>query len=234
MASLQGPSGVPAQKSKEVISGLIIKIQCLGLLLIIFIDITSIVNGLSGDFEAEVKDKQSALEQAQRRLQVSTRQLAEQRRQIQIWQARCNELEQTQQRIRNLQRALAEEDKFDWTGRTEWDGSPATFETAGLAFEHKGVDSTLASLSSSNEDIGLLEADPPVPLSDSPSSLIRLRRLELWHRRANKLLSDRLNVINGASAEKELRCKKIISMATGLSPEQVEQVICSPWYSASC
>jgi len=128
-----------------------------------------------------------------------------------------------QQRIRNLQRALLEEDKYDWTGRTEWDGSPATVETAGLAFEHKGVDSTLSSLSSSNEG-GLLEADPPVPVSDSPTSLIRLRRLEMWHRRVNKLLADRLDAINGASAEKELRCKKIISMATGLSIDQVEQM----------
>lgn len=181
---------------------------------------------MSNDFEAEVKDKQVALEQAQRRLQTSTRQLAEQRRQIQTWQARCSELEETQQRIRNLQRALAEEDEFDWSGRTEWDGSPATVETAGLAFEHKGVDSTLANLNSSNEEaIGAaLEADPPVPASDTPATLVRLRRLEHWHRRMDKLLNDRLAAINGSSAEKELRCKKIISMATGLPVDQVEQV----------
>jgi hypothetical protein len=151
--------------------------------------------------------------------------LAEQRRQIQKWQARCSELEQTQQRIRNLQRALEEEDSFDWTGRTEWDGSPATVETAGPPFEHKGVASTLANLDAGNEDSGgAMEADPPFPLSDTPSSLIRLRRLALWHRRANKLLGDRLTAISGASAEKELRCKKIISMSTGLSVDQVEQV----------
>jgi len=208
ISSLQGPSGLPAQKSKEVIA-----------------DITSIVSSLSDDFEAEVKDKQMALEQAQRRLQLSTRQLAEQRRQIQKWQARCSELEQTQQRIRNLQRALAEEDSFDWTGRSEWDGSPSTVETAGPPFEHKGVASTLASLDADSEEgSGAMEADPTVPISDSPSSLIRLRRLALWHRRANKLLGDRLTAINGASAEKELRCKKIISIATGFSVDQVEQM----------
>src|ERR1700761_4004256 len=187
---------------------------------------TALINTLRDDFALEMKSKQDTLEKAQLRLKASTRSLAEQRRQIQTWQARCNELEETQQRIRNIKRAITEEEKFDWTGRTEWDGSSATAEVAGPAFQHRGVKSTLAALDSATLEgsNNSLEPEPPLPLTDTVASLIKLRRMELWYKRTDKILDDRLSAIQGASAEKELQCKKIIAMSTGLPIDQVEQV----------
>ena len=92
------------------------------------------IQGLGTDFAAEVKSKQDALDVTQVHLRAATRELSEQRRQIQQWQARCGELDQTAQRVRNLERALTDEDAFDWTGRTELDGSNGASK-AGPAFQ---------------------------------------------------------------------------------------------------
>jgi uncharacterized protein YhaN len=191
---------------------------------------TTLIKGLSDEFAGEIKDKQEALEKAQQRLKTSTRQLADQRRQIQTWQARCNNLEETQQRIRNIKRAIAEEEEFDWTGRTEWDGTPATVETAGPAFEHKGINSTLAVLDPASLETAInnLEPDPTMPTTDSPASLIKLRRMLLWHQRMDKLLDDRLAAMQGLSAEKELQCRKVIALATGFPIDEVDQVCAVP------
>ena len=74
------------------------------------------VQDLGVEFSAEIKSKQDALDITQAHLRAATRELAEQRKQIQIWQAKCGELDLITQRMRNIEKAIEEEDKFDWTG----------------------------------------------------------------------------------------------------------------------
>ncbi|KDQ19430.1 hypothetical protein BOTBODRAFT_170531 [Botryobasidium botryosum FD-172 SS1] len=202
-----GPS-IPVQKSKDVIS-----------------DMTAMIQDLSADFAAEVKIKQDALDATQTQLRAATRELAEQRRQIQTWQAACGELDQVHQRIRNIDRALKEEDEFDWTGRTELDDEPATAASAGAAFQHRGPQSTLAALGSTFELSFNLDVDPAIPTTDSLATLIRLRRLKAWHARIEMLMDGRLEKLRGASAEKEVQCKKIVSLCTGVPMDKVEQML---------
>ncbi|KAL0953780.1 hypothetical protein HGRIS_004964 [Hohenbuehelia grisea] len=73
-------------------------------------DMTAMIQSLSTEFGSEVKVKQDALDVTQRHLRAATRELAEQRRQIQAARARCSELERVRARIRNVRRALAEEE----------------------------------------------------------------------------------------------------------------------------
>ena len=185
---------------------------------------TSMINSLRDDYSKEIKSKTESLEEAQAKLRVSTRRLADQRRQVQSWQAKCNELEQVHQRIKNLELAIAEEDLFDWAGRTDLDGSPATEQSAGAAFASNGPSSSLAAFDSLVETHNLVEPAPPIPIADSPQNLVRLRRLLMWHQRADALLEGRIRVLHGASAEKELMCKKILSISTGVSVEDIEKV----------
>ena len=179
------------------------------------------IQGLGTDFAAEVKSKQDALDVTQVHLRAATRELSEQRRQIQQWQARCGELDQTAQRMRNLERALVDEDVFDWTGRTELDGSDAA-PKAGPAFQARRED--VAGVGAGGDVPANLDVDPTVPLGESAATLVRLRRLRAWHARAEQLMEARMRSLQGASAEKEFQCKKIVALCTGVPIDKVEEV----------
>ena len=189
------------------------------------------IQGLGNDFAAEVKSKQDALDVTQVHLRAATRELSEQRRQIQHWQARCGELDQATQRVRNLERALGDEDAFDWTGRTELDGSDAG-PSAGPAFQARGQGAAamagVGGGGAGDVPAANLDVDPTVPLGESAATLVRLRRLKMWHARVEQLMEARMRSLQGASAEKEFQCKKIVALCTGVPIDKVEEV--SRWF----
>ncbi|OCH85493.1 transcription factor [Obba rivulosa] len=207
LSSLRAGPSAPVLKSQDVLT-----------------DITAMIQGLSNDFAAEIKTKQDTLDVTQAHLRAATRELSEQRKQIQTWQGRVGELDQSSQRIRNLEKALEDEDNFDWTGRTELDGSDAGAK-AGPAFRVRGQVSTMTGMGGSVDLSFNLDAEPTVPVSDSVSSLIRLRRLKIWHERMGRLMHERLQKLQGASAEKEYICKKIVALCTGVPLDKVEEML---------
>jgi len=184
---------------------------------------TAMIQGLSADFASEIKTKQDSLDVTQAHLRAATRELSEQRKQIQVWQGRCSELDQVTQRVRNVERALADEEKFDWTGRTDLDGGDA-FESAGPAFRWRGQNSTMAGLGALVDVSFNFDAEPAIPAGDSVASLLRLRRLKMWHVRMEALIHQRLESLRGASAEREFQCKKIVALCAGAPVDKVEGV----------
>ncbi|KAL0575971.1 transcriptional regulator swi6 [Marasmius crinis-equi] len=98
---LRSAPPAPVQKSQDVIA-----------------DMTTMIQGLSAEFQSEIKGKQDALDVTQAHLRAATRELSEQRRQIQSWQTKCAELDLISQRMKNLEKAIEEEDMWDWTGRS--------------------------------------------------------------------------------------------------------------------
>jgi regulatory protein SWI6 len=189
---------------------------------------TAMIQGLSAEFSVEIKTKQDSLDVTQAHLRAATRQLSEQRKQIQAWQSRCGELDQINQRIRNVDKALRDEEQFDWTGRTELDGRDAR-ETAGPTFQRRGHNSTMVGMGGSMDISFAVDLEPPIPTTDSVASLIRLRRLRMWHTRMEDLMAARLKSLQGASAEKEYQCKKIVALCTGIPIDKVEDVSDSCW-----
>lgn len=196
------------------------------------------INGLTTDFTAEMKAKQDALDVSQAHLRAATRELSEQRKQISIWQAQCNELDLVAQRSKNLERALEEEAKFDWTGRTDVDGSDGGV-SGGPAFRKRGTAPTASATAtvtamaeaalpqedgSATEPAATSEDEPPIPIENSTASLIRLRRMVLWNQRMEVLLKQRLHALEGASTEREFQCKKIVALCTGVPVDKVEDV----------
>lgn len=184
---------------------------------------TLMIQGLSAEFQTEIKSKQDALDVTQAHLRAATRELAEQRKQIQTWQGKCGELDQIKQRVRNVEQALTDEDQFDWTGRTNLNGADAR-GTAGPAFQRRGTNSTLVGMAEPVDISYNLEPEPPIPTTDSVTNLIRLRRLKMWHIRMEELIEERLQNLQGASAEKEYQCKRIVSLCTGIPIDKVEEV----------
>lgn len=181
------------------------------------------IQNLSAEFQGEIKTKQDALDVTQAHLRAATRELSEQRKQIQAWQARCGELDQVNQRVRNVEKALADEDQFDWTGRTDLDGNDAR-ESAGPTFQYRGAGSTMIGIEGSVDISFSVDSEPPLPTGDTMATLIKLRRLKAWHLRMEELVRARLEGLQGATAEKEFQCKKIVALCTGLPIDKVEDV----------
>ncbi|KAF9565833.1 apses-domain-containing protein [Agrocybe pediades] len=207
LSTLRSGPSLPVQKSQDVIA-----------------DMTNMIQGLSTEFQAEVKAKQDALDVTQAHLRAATRELSEQRKQIQQWQSRCGELDQVNQRLRNIEKAIADEDQFDWTGRTDLDGSDAR-NSAGPAFQYRGASSTMVGISGTMDISFSVDSEPPLPVGDSVATLIKLRRLKIWHARMEELVKSRLKGLQGASAEKEYQCKKIVALCTGIPFDKVEEML---------
>jgi len=181
------------------------------------------IQNLSHEFQVEIKTKQDALDVSQAHLRAATRELSEQRKQIQTWQSRCGELDQISQRVRNVQKAFSEEDQFDWTGRTDLGGNDAR-ETGGPAFQYRGTASTMIGVAGTVDISFSVDSEPPLPAQDSVAALIKLRRMKMWHVRMEELVKARLKGLQGATAEKEYQCKKIVALCTGLPVDKVEEV----------
>ncbi|TFK65589.1 transcription factor [Pluteus cervinus] len=207
LAGLRSGPPAPVQKSQDVIS-----------------DITNMVQSLSTEFQGEIKSKQDALDVTQAHLRAATRELSEQRKQIQLWQSRCAELDQINQRVRNVEKALVDEDQFDWTGRTQLDGSDAKVK-AGQSFALRGSNSTMVGVGGAVDVSFSVDVEPPLPTVDSVGCLVKLRRMKMWYDRMEELMNERLEGLRGASAEKEYQCKKIVALCTGIPIDKVEEML---------
>jgi len=224
LSSIRSGPPPPVQKSQDVIAGQRpLNNSFFNETNIVLPDMTSMIQTLSHEFQGEIKSKQDALDVTQAHLRAATRELAEQRKQIQTWQNRCEELDQTNQRVRNVQKALSEEDLFDWTGRTNLDGEDAR-GTAGPVFQYRGAASTMIGIGGTVDISFNVGLEPPLPAQDSVTTLIKLRRMKIWHIRMEELVKARLKGLQGATAEKEYQCKKIVALCTGLPIDKVEEV----------
>ncbi|KZT59025.1 apses-domain-containing protein [Calocera cornea HHB12733] len=206
-SSLRANKSAPLQRSSNIVSGITAKIEA-----------------LTSDFASELEAKQNAIAMNQVHLRAATRQLAEQRRQIQTWKTKCEELDQAKQRVKNVQRALAQEDQFEWTGRTEADGHPSK-ESAGLAFAHRGGARSLSATGGGVEISFELGPDPPQPVGESSATLIKLRRMKAWSARVEQILVERMERLQGAGTEKEVQCKRIVSLCTKVPVDEVERML---------
>lgn len=198
-------TSVPVQKSSEVIASL-----------------TNMINTLSADFDAEAKTKTDALEATRTQLRTATRQLAEQRQHVASLRDKATLVDDKHQRIKNLERAIAQEDSFDWTGRTEIDGSPAS-ALAGPGFTYRGPQSTLSGLPSG---INIeFDADPNPPAEDAPHAFVHLLRLESWYERVTSLLDRRVRKLEGGEVELEGQLQRIVARCCGVEPDKVEGML---------
>ncbi|OAV99854.1 hypothetical protein, variant [Puccinia triticina 1-1 BBBD Race 1] len=187
-------ASIPARSSRDIITS-----------------ITSSLNCLSEDFDNEVRSKTDRLESVRAQLKVATRQLTTQRRQLELFKHDLDERALVELRLKKLRVAIAEEDGFDWTGRSDLDGRPAQ---AGKLFKQDGIATTLAGLSASQIQLEL-EPDPFIPSENNEASLVYLRRLEKWYIRVLDLLRERIGKMKGSNLEQEAKYLKVIGSFIG-------------------
>ncbi|SCV67757.1 BQ2448_5368 [Microbotryum intermedium] len=180
-------------------------------------NLTTMIKSLEADFKAELGSKAEAFEATQAHLVSVTKELQAQRRELDQWQQKAAALDAQHARIRNLKRAIHEEDHFDWTGRTEIDGSPAT-AAAGPSFTYRGPMSVQLPNSSNVE----FDADPKLPAPGSERELVHLVRLQGWYERVLGLLDNRLHRLEGGEIELENELQRILAKVCGVEVDKVE------------
>ena len=216
--------------------------------------ITALLSTVSSDFSIELSSRSDSLDRTRAQLHLATKELADQRQTISVLRDTVKQVELSKWRIRNLERALADEDKFDWTGRSSKDGQPAfppsetsTTSSSGKdkaaasfeaiqrsAFEYRGVSSTLGTLQAVSMPT-TISADPRDPTSadegksappHSQLTLAQIRRMTIWYERVLSVLRERIETVRGNSGEVELNARKVVKLCTGVeSDEEVEDML---------
>lgn len=177
---------------------------------------------MNSEFIQELKVKQDTLDVTQAHLRAATRELAEQRKQIQLCQSRCNEFDQVSQRVRNLAKAIADEDKFDWSGRDSVDRRDGSNSNTS---DHRQQEFIFpAVIQGAHAPPSRLDEPPPIPAENSMAALVRLRRLKRWQDRTEQLIHERVKTLQGVSLTKELQAKKLVSICSNVSLDKVDEV----------
>lgn len=190
------------------------------------------IQDLSATFQTELKVKTDALDVTQAQLRDATRELANQRRQIREWTEQNQSLEGVRLRTRNVERALSDEDNWDWReghiGAKSGTGPSPSKNAAGgsgdisLSFD-PDPDPPFPIVMTTTEDSNVGDASLRTA-ADAMASLIRMKRMKQWYERTQTMLDDRIENCKGASAEKELQCRKVVSLCTGVELDQVDAV----------
>ena len=181
------------------------------------------------------------------KLVAATRQLTEHRKRLEESKAKSEELDQVNLRIRNLEQSASYPDIFDWTGRTNDLNAPS------LAFVRRGASSLLKdelphphrqsqanpaeggtinpALTFGNGEaveepiqaLGVLLATP-LPRDPNIQTLIKLKRMKMWHTRIETLMRQQLKAFKNASAEKDMQYRQVVAACTGIPNDKVDEV----------
>jgi len=185
------------------------------------------LSSLSSSFDAELQVKADELAAKKEHLRAVAAELADARGALSHWRAEAALADEAAQRAQNLARAIDDEDSFDWTGRTEIDGQPAS-QLAGPGFAYRGPESTLRNLPSGMSIE--FDADPALPDLDDPEgvsgeSLVFLLRLQAWYERVEGLTRQRVERLEGGNGELEAKLRRIVAGCCGVDEEQVDSML---------
>ncbi|GAA6001156.1 uncharacterized protein JCM10292_006403 [Rhodotorula paludigena] len=191
--------------------------------------ITDTLSSLSSSFQAELQTKSDELDAKREQLRQLAAELAAQRSALSLARTRVSKADEQAQRVRNLALAIESEDQFDWTGRTEVDGSPAS-QLAGPGFTYRGPQSTLSNLPSG---ISIeFDADPALPEilraedgAVSGEALVHLLRLQAWYERVEGLMKQRLERLESGNGAMEEKLRRIVASCCGVEEDKVDDML---------
>lgn len=182
-------------------------------------DISAIFDTISDLFNNEMLQKQTKLNATEASVRHATKALADKRQQVARAQSVLTEVEQVGQRSENVRKAMEGISPSDWTGFS----SSSTEPSAPPAFRAPGAGSSPVHArngttnSSSGEDIGL-------PERGAEGSLTQLRRIAMWEDRISSLLESRIQALQGESAEKAVKYRRLVGLCTKVPVDKVDGV----------
>ena len=160
-------------------------------------------------------EKQTKLNATEASVRHATRALSEKRQHVQRAQSALGELEQLTQKTENVRRALGTLPSQDWTGR-----SPLSAEMSGEA-------TTPVTFRPTNSGA---TGNTSMPERGQPGSLVQLRRISMWEDRAMAVLEDRMRALEGESADKAVKYRRLVSLCTKVPVDKVDGVSQNCWW----
>jgi hypothetical protein len=177
-------------------------------------DISAMFETINETFAAEMTQKQTKLNAIQTSLRHATRKLSEKRQQVARAQALVGELEQVKQKIENVRKAMGILSSQDWSGRTMTTSETQANALPPLGF--RGV-SRAVSVQPSGQEVSL-------PPRGEDNALKRLRRINKWEDRMSVVLQDKLQSLEGESADKAVKYRRLVSLCTKVPQDKVDEV----------
>ncbi|KAL1408458.1 transcriptional regulator swi6 [Vanrija albida] len=182
-------------------------------------NISALFEDVNRTFDEEMEKHIESLNGVEKSVRVATRTLAERRQQVETARTRLGTLEQQAERVDNGRRAL-EKPVGEWTGRT-----PLRTE-ASLPPAFEMVPPSLPGVSDVNDaQSNAHVSDPALPESGEPGALVKLRRLAAWEDRVAKLLEERASDLEGDSADRAVKYRKVIAVCAKVSVDQVDDML---------
>jgi regulatory protein SWI6 len=166
----------------------------------LILDIAAIFETINDTFAAEMTAKQTKLNATEQSVRHATRALSDKRQQVQRAQSAVSELEQVRQKVENVKRAMQVVESQDWTGRLSEGRPPVS-----VAARHEDME-----IPSKGEGID------------------RLRRMVIWENRIGKVLEDKTRDLEGDSAERAVKYRRLVSLCTKVPVDKVDGVSLSP------
>jgi len=174
-----------------------------------------LLKSISQDIVSEKATKDAEYTELQRKLQESTKTLAEKRKQLVELRSHSEQLERVEQSIANLESAKSN-DTFDWTGRAEQSVEVDVLPTFRRRKDPTPPPSTREAETKSEAAL--------TTKSSTEEDLVMLRRMKLWHNRIFTLLTTRQASKEGLATEKENQLRKLVALCTGFSVTETDEV----------
>ncbi|KAF9912287.1 transcriptional regulator swi6 [Linnemannia zychae] len=204
--------------------------------------VQKMLDELDGEFSHEIMARQGQLQDALGLLRQATAELSETRRSIKQYRTQSLQLTEAQHKIKNLEQALEEETKkarslpgYAKLERRK-DGSVVTdnvdvdahFAVPSSSVEKEGLSNGTAA--TTNEQSGIAA---PTTTSTSTTTkeaelqeeILRLKARIHAYEQHSKELSNELVEIKDKSLDKELQCRKVISICCSIPLEKVDEML---------
>ncbi|KAI1319894.1 hypothetical protein EDD11_002568 [Mortierella claussenii] len=191
--------------------------------------VQKMVDELDMEFSHEIMARQSQLQDTQALLRHATSELSETRRTIKQRRTQSVQLTEAQQKIKNLEQSLEEESQKTRSQKgysgalRQKDGSHDDIDqllSAQTARVGGGTGATDRASGTDGSPQGLKETEARVR-----EEVLLLRARVLAYEQNEKELSQELVEIKGQSLEKELQCRKVISVCCNISLEKVDEML---------
>ncbi|PVF92812.1 apses-domain-containing protein [Serendipita vermifera] len=187
-------------------------------------DMLNLVKTMSTEVAAEKATKRSEYESLQSQLTDTTKLLARKRRELEELRSRTTKLDQVNARIRTLDTVQRPLEVIEWTGRTH-QNMDAAKDAVSPSFWKRKSHPLPSSMKASIEKGVDAAMTKPLTEGNSMESLILLRRTKLWYERVMVTLAQKNSSLSNLSTEKEQQLKKIISLCTGFSGEEIDEQV---------
>ncbi|KAK6507447.1 transcriptional regulator swi6 [Arthrobotrys musiformis] len=182
---------------------------------------TSMISGLDGDFQSEIKEKQTEIDATHTQLREVTLKLSEDRRKLDTLRQRINEKAELGQKSQNLNRAAQEEKRkfLDLhekltNGQTSESDSSASDPNEPYKLSPEMVNGDFKNLTATQSQY--LKTLPP-------ASILKARTVGYEHN--EKILDELAQTLRGRSLELEANIKKVVALCAGVEEDMINDVL---------